>query len=68
MSISSEYRNTFTTVAGKKVLDDLRQEFYDRSLARDEPHKVHEACGAHGVIRYILDMLEDRTDADKIPI
>jgi len=56
----AEYRNTFTTVAGAKVLEDLRKTFHDCPLTRSDAHHTAMAVGGHSVIVYILDMLEDK--------
>ncbi len=55
----SEYRNTFETVAGAKVLEDLRREFYDTNITCGTPEATTAAAAAHDVVRYVLDMIED---------
>lgn len=61
--ISAEYRNTFKTPAGEKVLADLRSEFYDVNMVlAGSADGVLMAAGAHSVVHYILEMLEDRSE------
>lgn len=58
--LAAKFRTTFRTQEGADVLEELRREFYDTSLITADPIHMAQKVGAHGVIRYILDVLEER--------
>lgn len=60
--LASQYRNVFSTPDGEDVLADLRAEFYDTSLVGKDAHATAVVAGAHTVVRYILNVMEDTSD------
>jgi hypothetical protein len=55
-----DYYHTFTLPAGKAVLDDLREQFMDRSsIVPGDPHATHAREGAREVYLYIQQMIEE---------
>jgi|TARA_R100000329_G_C7443618_1_gene155960 hypothetical protein len=55
-----DYKLIFKSDEGQKVLQDLRERFYDRdTFVRGEPDTTAYNQGARGVLFYILRQLED---------
>ena len=54
------YKVIFNSDEGKKVLQDLRERFYDReTFVRSEPDTSAYNQGGRGMFMYILRQLED---------
>jgi hypothetical protein len=55
-----DYKFVFKSDEGQKVLQDLRERFYDReTFVRGEPDTTAYNQGARGVLFYIFRQLED---------
>ncbi len=60
MMTNDDYRLVFTSKEGERVLQDLRERFYDReTFVRGEPDTTAYNQGARGVLFYIFRQLED---------
>jgi hypothetical protein len=60
------YLTVFSGDAGRKVLADLRQAFYDRSsVVPGDPYGTHVAEGERAVVLRILTILAEESDAPK---
>ena len=58
------YLTVFTSDAGRRVLNDLRAAFYDRtSFVPGDPYATHVFEGERAVILRILTILAEETDA-----
>ena len=55
-----DYKIVFNSDMGKKILQDLRERFYDReTFVSGEPDTTAYNQGARGVLFYIFRQLED---------
>lgn len=62
------YLTVFSGDAGKRVLADLRQAFYDRSsFVPGDPYGTHVAEGERAVVLRILTILAEESDVPKEP-
>ena len=60
MMTNDDYRLVFTSKEGERVLQDLRERFYDReTFVRGAPDTTAYNQGARGVLFYIFRQLED---------
>ena len=64
MSDLTELFNTvFTSPAGRRVLEDLRFQFYEApKLATKDPHETVVRAAQRDVVQYILDNVEGRDE------
>ena len=62
------YVTVFTSDAGRRVLNDLRVAFYDRSsFVPGDPYATHVFEGERAVILRILTILAEESDVQKAP-
>lgn len=58
--MNHDYKFVFKSAEGQKVLQDLRERFYDReTFVRGEPDTTAYNQGGRGVLFYIFRQLED---------
>ena len=55
---SAEFTKTFTSPAGKKVLEALEEEFDGVDLRQSTPHDTYYKLGQRDVVVYIKQMLD----------
>lgn len=55
---AKHFKDTFKTIAGKKVLKTLQESFLKQSMMGETPEKTAYNVGQHDLIQYITEMVE----------